>query len=126
MSERGSRDVERPLRGKRDEIKRRHGAAGAAVKNHHAARTQNVEALLKCGQADGVIDHVYTFAGGQALGLEDNFVRAGIAGQLGFFLSRNRGDHASPQVVRHLREQQAHAARRGMNQRRVAALQRKR
>ncbi len=77
-----------------DEIERGNGPAGASEEDHVAAGPQNVEALLKRSLADAVVNHVDAFIIGETLGfgfeigvgIEDDFVGSGFAGQFGFFL----------------------------------------
>ena len=132
MPQRRPRQKHRSLLRKHQRIKRRNRPAGSSVEHHHAARTQQVQTLFERRLAHRVIHHIHAFAAGQPfrlrlkinLRIKNDFVGSRRSRQLGFFLGRNRRNHARPNVVRHLHQQQPNSAGSGMNQRRLAFLQR--
>src|SRR6202023_4031394 len=90
-AQRGTGKKQRALLAESDGINRRDSSARSSKQDHHSARPQDVQSFYKSGLAHRVIDHVHTFALGQTLGLtfkitlgiQDDFVRAGLARQLG-------------------------------------------
>ena len=130
--QRGPSQVQRSLLRESYRIKRRHCSARSAEEDHHPTRPQNVQSLLECRLAHRVVDHIHALAAGQSFGfsfeiclrVQDHFICARALRQLCLLLGGNGGDHACSNVVRHLHQQKSHAACRGMNQRRLAALQR--
>src|SRR5258708_31856143 len=68
MHQRWPGEEQRSLLRQLDGIKRRNRSAGAAEQNQVSARAQDVEVLIESTFAHAVIDHVDSFAAGQAFG----------------------------------------------------------
>src|ERR1035441_3596759 len=92
MGEAGAGEEQRALAVENGRVEGRHGAARLPEQGQRAPRAQRVEAFLKRGLADGIVDHVDATSTGEAPGLhvelllriEDDFVGAGLARDLGF------------------------------------------
>ena len=95
-----------------------------------SSRAKNVEAFLKSRLAHTVINHMDALTVGQTLGfsfkvligVNNHFVRAGLARQLGFFFRSCSANHPRTNILRHLYQQQPHASGSSVNQGGVAML----
>ena len=91
---------------------------------------QAVEALQECGLSHGVVYNPQPAAAGGFLylflkvlpGVQDDLISARILGQLGLGVSGHGGVDLRAQRLQHLDKNQPHAARPGVNQRRVPFL----
>src|ERR1035437_5138861 len=134
MAEAGAGEEQGALAIENGRVEGRYGAAGLAEEGERATRAQRVEAFLKRGLTDGIVDHVDAAATGEAsgldvellLGVEDDFVGAGCARELGLLRGGNGAEDAGADVLGHLHRQSAGAARGGMHEAGVAGFQRKR
>ena len=104
------------------------------AQHHIAARAQAVQALVECGLADRIVDHVHTFAARQPfrlgfeilLGVEDRVLSTRLFGKLRLFFGRDGADHVRAHPPGDLDDEQSQSACRGMDQRRVSAAERER
>ncbi len=132
MPERWPRQKNRALLHQHQRINRRDRPARTSEEHHHAARTQQIQPLLERSLAHRVIHHVHAFAPGQPfclrlkirLRIKNDVIRSRRPRQRSFFLGRNRRNRPHSKIVRHLDQQQPNSASRGLNQRRLALLQR--
>ena len=126
----GAGDVERAHGREADEVEGRDGAGGCAEEDEGAAGLERGEGGFKGGLADGVVDdgdalaagEVFDLGGEVGLGVEDGFVGAGFAGELGFFGGGDGGKDAGSEGFGHLGEEEAGAARAGVDENRVVGL----
>ena len=114
MRKAGPREEQRTFLIEDRRIEWRNRSAGLTEQRHRTARTQRVEAFLECRDANGVVDDIDAFVVGQPfcfcfevlLRVEDYFVGAGLARQLGLCLRRYRADDARAGSLSELRNQQ--------------------
>src|ERR1035437_5815127 len=96
-----TREVERPFAVENVGVERRNRSAGLSEERQQAAWAQTIQTLLERGLAHRVIHYVDPAAAGQPLhfgfeiplGVEDGFVRAGLARDAGFLFGGNGAGH---------------------------------
>ena len=111
-------EKERAFGAEGQRAKLRHGAAGVAEADQHAAWTQAVEAALKGAGAHRVIDHVGAAPARQRphtrgewlAHIKDNLSGASVPRQSRLRLGANEADDLRPAGAGDLHQQQAHAA----------------
>jgi hypothetical protein len=116
--ERGAGDEEGAHGGEADEIEGRDGSAGSAEECEEAAGAQALERLLEGGLANGVVYDCEALVVGQGfdlrgevlLGVEDDLVCPGGAGEGGFLFGGDCGEDAGAEGLRHLDEEEAGAS----------------
>src|SRR5450756_759936 len=119
MAQAGAGEEQRALAVEKGRVEGRYRAAGLPEERQRATRAQRVEAFLKRGLADGIVDHIDAAATGEAprfhvellLGIKDDFVGAGIARDLRLLHGGNGAQDAGAKVLGHLHRQSAGAAR---------------
>ncbi len=112
----------------------RYRTARLTEKCQRAARAQRVETFLKRGLAHGIVNHVHTAAAGEApgfdveflLGIEDGFVGPRFPRDPRLLRGGNSAKDAGADILRHLHDQSACAARGSMHQAGVPGFERKR
>ena len=123
-------DVERAHGGEANEVEGWNGSAGAAEEDDDAARAQTLERLLEGGLANGVVDchettafgEGFDFGGEVFVGVEDDLVGPGGAGESGLFFGGDGGEDAGSASPGHLDEKTAGAAGSGVDEDLVAGL----
>jgi hypothetical protein len=119
----GAGDEERAEAGELDEVEGRDCTAGGAEEDEGSARAKDFEGLVEGGFADGVVDGVEALGrllsdpGSEVfLGVEDDFIGSGGAGESGFFFGGDGGVDVGSEGLRHLREEEADASGTGVDE----------
>ncbi len=113
---------------KLNEVEGRDRSAGATEEDHHAAGAEDFEGLVEGGLAYGVVDGVEAGAGGEGLnfcsevfvGVEDDFVGSGFAGELSLFFVRDGSEDTRSEGLGHLGEQETDASGTGVDENLIA------
>ena len=109
-------------------------AGGLAERGQHAAPAQASQRILEGRLADRIVDHRHALPARDLahaldeilLGVDDRMIAAVCARDLGLFLAADGADHGRAEMLRPLAHDQADTAGRGMDQDRVAGLDRDR
>src|SRR5262249_41866512 len=107
VTERGAGQEERASGAEHLGIERRDGSAGLAEEHEVAAGVEAVEAAIEGGPADRVVDDVDAFVVGEVarlgdeilLGVEDDVVGAGLAGELCLGFGADRANDAGAALL---------------------------
>jgi len=134
MRERGPRHIQRTFGGENAGLERRHGATGIAEAHHQPAHRETIERAGPRFLADRIVDNGNTLPTGQftqflgplAIVRAEHVVAAIFLGERNFRVRSHCADNRRAEMFRPLARDEAHSARRGMEQDRFSALQRMR